>query len=78
MINERYYKTSDIALATTLSLDYPIHSLNRSNPRRIIFVFSRDKDFDLYLERYWKEELRVEPQKYFQHLKILKNRIYNI
>jgi len=71
------YKTSDLALAATLSIFYQIHSMDSSNPKRIKFIFLKDRNFDLYLERYWKGELKVDPQKYFQHLKILKNRIYN-
>jgi hypothetical protein len=77
MNSERYYQTSDLALAAALYLDYQIYSLDHSDPRRITFIFCKGKDFDLYLEHYWQEKLRVEPQKYFHALKILKNRIYN-
>jgi hypothetical protein len=76
--NNNLYSTSDLSLATTLSLFYKIHSLDCSDHKRIKFIFMRDKNFDLYLERYWRGELKVDPQRYFQHLKILKNRIYNI
>jgi len=72
------YKTSDLALAATLSIFYQIQSTDNSNPKRVMFIFQKDKNFDLYLERYWRGELKVDPQRYFQHLKILKNRIYNI
>jgi hypothetical protein len=72
------YKTSDLALAATLSIFFQIQSMDNSNPKRVMFIFQKDKNFDLYLERYWRGELKVDPQKYFQHLKILKNRIYNI
>lgn len=75
--DKNIYSTSDLALAVTLSLFYQIHSMDSSNPKRIMFIFLKDRNFDLYLERYWKGELKVDPQKYFQHLKLLKNRIYN-
>ena len=71
------YSTSDLGLATTLTLHYQVYSMDRSNPKRIIFIFLKDRNFDLRLERYWKGELLVDPQKYFQHLKLIKNRIYN-
>ena len=77
MINERYYQTSDLALAAAISLYYPIQSIDKSNQKRVIFVFAKDRNFDLYIERYWKGELKVDPHKYFQNLKLLKNRIYN-
>lgn len=74
---DNIYKTSDLSLATTLTLYYSVQSVDKSNLKRVFFLFTKDKNFDLYVERFYRGELRVDPQKYFQHLKILKNRIYN-
>jgi len=71
------FKTSDLALAAVILLYYPIQSINKSNPKRVIFIFTKDKNFDLYIERFYRGELSVNPFKYFQNLKLLKNRIYN-
>jgi len=71
------YKTSDLSLATVLSLYYSVQAVDKSDPKRVIFIFVRDKNFDLYIERFYRGTLRVDPQEYFQHLKSLKNRIYN-
>jgi len=71
------YSTSDIALAAVISLYYPIKSINKSNPKKVEFVFSKDKNFDLLIERYWRSDLDVDPRSYFVSLKELKNRIYN-
>lgn len=73
-----FYSTSDLNLAGVISLYYPIFSIDKSNPKKIIFIFKKDKNLDLIIEKYWHEELRIEPIKYSNALKKLKNRIYNL
>ena len=76
--DKNIFSTSDLALAAAISLYYPIQSINKSrNSKRVFFIFLKDKNFDLYIERFYRGELRIDPQKYFQNLKSLKNRIYN-
>lgn len=71
-----YYQTSDIALATALSLWYPIESIDKTAPQKAIFLFKRDQKFDELIETYWKGGLRVEPQHYFNQLRNIKSRLY--
>ncbi len=71
------YSTSDLALVATLSLYYSIKAINKDNPKRVYFVFNKDKNFDLIVERYWRGDLKVNPQAYFNSIKLIKNRIYN-
>lgn len=71
-----FYKTSDLALATTLSLFRPIEALEKINSHKAYFIFKRDKKFDELLEKYWRQELKIEPQAYFNQLKIIKARLY--
>lgn len=75
-INDNY-KTSDMALATTLSLNYPIFSIDKSNPSRSEFCFEKCSDIYDFVNRYWNGELRVEPQKFFTQLKVIKTRLYS-
>ena len=72
-----YYSTSDLALATAISLWYPIDAIDRQDPRKASFLFKRDEKFDELLEVYWKRELKVEPQAYFNQLKAIKTRLYS-
>jgi hypothetical protein len=72
------YSTSDLTLAAVISLYYPIFSIDKSNPNKVVFIFKKEKNLDLIIEKYWKEELRIEPIKYSGVLKKIKNRIYNI
>lgn len=74
---ENLYHTSDLALATVLSLSYPIESVDKSNPRKAQFSFQRDKNLDELIEGYWRGEVKVEPQLFFQQLRVMKARIYN-
>lgn len=72
-----YWKTSDLAIATTLSLYVSIIEIDKANPRKAEFVFIRTKKIDALIDRYWKKELLVEPRTYFDHLKAVKNRLYS-
>lgn len=72
-----YYHTSDLALATAISLWYPITSIDRQDPNKVDFLFKRDKEFDELIEMYWRRELKIEPQEYFSQLKAIKARLYS-
>jgi len=72
-----FYSTSDLALATAISLWYPIDAIDKTDPRKATFLFKRDEKIDELLEAYWKRELKVEPQTYFNQLKAIKARLYS-
>ena len=71
-----YYLTPDLALATTLSLFYPLEAIDKQNPRKAQFLFKRDPGLDELIESYWRSELKIEPQAYFNQLRIIKARLY--
>lgn len=71
-----YYSTSDLALATALSLFYPLDSIDKSNPSKVHFLFKKSNDLDKFVEAFWKQKLKIEPQAYFSQLKMIKSRIY--
>lgn len=71
------YQTSDFCIASTLlTFGGQLVKLDRTNPRRIIFYISIDKDVDKILSDYWDNSLRVSPQDFFDAQKRLKNRMY--
>lgn len=70
------YVTSDLGLATALSLQFPIWAIDKRNPQKVEFVFERDLDLDNRIESYWTNHLSVSALSYFQQLKIVKSRIY--
>jgi hypothetical protein len=76
---ELLFKTTDLALATTLfSVNIPLEYIERySDTKKVNFVFSRgNNDLERILQKFWRKEIRVEPQTFFQNLRLLKNRIY--
>lgn len=75
--NENIYSTSDLALAATLNLYYPVRSIKRTNSNKAEFIFKKNKKLDLIIERFWRSELKVDALSYFNSLRTLKNRIYN-
>lgn len=73
---DNLYQTSDLALATVISFYYPIESVDRANPRKAQFLFYRDEKLDELVDKYWRGELQVEPQQFFNQLRIVKARLY--
>ncbi len=76
LIKTDCYQTHDLALATVISLSYPIEAIDRQNPRKAEFLFKREVGLDTLIESYWRGELKVEPQTYFNQLRIIKARLY--
>lgn len=72
------YQTTDIGSATALvSIGYSLVSLDKSNPRRALFVFDDSNDLQARLKDYWSGSLSVDAKTYFETYKWLKSRIYN-
>lgn len=73
------YETSDLGLATTLScLGYAIASLDRTNPRRVVFCFRGEKnEIETVIKNYWDGSLCLSPFAVLTHQKLLKQRIYS-
>lgn len=70
------YRTSDLALATALSLWLPMQDIDKSNPRKAQFLFiQNDKLYEL-IKKYWRGKLKVEPLAYFNQLRVIKARLY--
>jgi len=75
-LNQHYYQTSDLSLATTLSLFCPIEDIDRSNPRKAIFIFRKTPELEKLIEQYFRNEIKISPQSYFNQLRVVKARLY--
>ncbi len=71
-----YYFTSDLALAAAISLYFPLEVIDRTNPNKAQFLFKRDESLDQLIEAFWRNEMKVDPQIYFNQLKVTKSRLY--
>jgi len=72
-----FFRTSDLALATAISVfGIAIEALQQSEGQRQVFIFAKSDKLTEIVSQFWRGELRVEPQAYFNQLKVLKARIY--
>ena len=72
-----FFKTSDLALATAISvLGVAIEAMQQTDGQRMVFIFTKSDKVQDIVNRFWRGELLVEPQSYFNQLKVLKTRIY--
>lgn len=75
--NENYFKSSDLSLATTLSLYSPIESTEFVDNKKVLFIFLKSQELNRLIDLYWRGEMRIEPQQFFNQLKVIKTRIYS-
>jgi len=50
--------------------------MQQSDGERMNFIFAKSERVQDIVNRFWRGELLVEPQAYFNQLKVLKTRIY--
>lgn len=77
-IDQKYRFTTDLGQAgATVASGYPIDHFARDKdaPEKIIFAFKREPALDKVMEGYWTNAITVKPYKYYECLKMLKNRI---
>ena len=73
---ENYYCTTDLAIATTISIFYPIDAIDKKNPYKARFSFRQSKELEKIIKDYWAGKLKIEPKTFFNQLKIIKSRLY--
>lgn len=71
------YTTTDLGLATTLSFHFPIQAINRQNPNKVVFIFHETDKLQKFIEKYFRNELVIEPQTFINQIKNIKTRIYS-
>jgi len=74
---DEHYATPDLNLATVISLSYPLDCIEKLSDRKFSFVFKKEEGLDNLIESFWKRELRVEPNQYSEHRKMLIARMGN-
>jgi len=81
-MNQKYnsntsYRTADLSLTAALCvLGFVVRDIEQLNPRRAVFIFENTRELAETAAQYWRRELKVEPQDYFNQLKVIKARIY--
>lgn len=71
-----YIKISDLSLIATVSLSVKWENFEINN-RRGTFFFPKTPAVEYIVDMYWKDEYLVEPKKFFNQLKHIKNLLNN-
>ena len=73
-----YFKTSDIALCSSLCCyGYQVDAVDKQYAKAT-FLIKKDEQLDALIQQYFTHQLKVEPLGFFNFLKEIKTRIYNI
>ncbi len=77
-MNKNKFSTFDLGLATVLiTLNYELLELDKSNPKKVRFVFKRGENIEQVITDYFNDKLKLPAQTLFNNQKNLKNRIYS-
>ena len=72
------FSTFDLGLAAVLlTLKYELLKLDRSYPKKIRFIFKRERNIEQVINDYFDDKIELPAQSLLQNQKILKNRIYS-
>ncbi len=70
------FVSQELALAgALLAWGFPLTFIDRVDPTRVTFHFSRSPELDMAIQEYWNGSGRVVPKLYFSSLRELKSRI---
>lgn len=74
----KYYYTYDLGCSAALiSAGFELVSLDKSNPRKVQFIFDRKNSIEKVVDDYWADRLKIKARAFFDNVKMLKNRIYS-
>lgn len=72
------YFTFDLGAAASLvTVGFELVALDKSNSRKVQFVFHRTDGIEKVVDDYWADRLETKARALFDNIKMLKNRIYS-
>jgi hypothetical protein len=73
-----HFYTFDLGCSAALiSAGFELVSLDKTNPRKVQFVFRKEIGIEKVVDDYWADRLEVKARTFFDNVKMLKNRIYS-
>jgi hypothetical protein len=60
-----------------LCADFELITVEKSNPRKALFVFKKESGIEEIANKYFADRLNVKARSFFDHLKALKNKLYS-
>ncbi len=74
----KYFSTFDLGCSAALvSVGFDLISLDKQNPRKVLFIFRKTVDIEKTTNDYFSGRLEVSARILFDNIKMLKNRIYS-
>lgn len=78
MSETELFTTYDLNLSAVLvSKGESLEEVRKTQNSKSLFCFKKTRSLESLIERYWRGQLRVEPQELFNSIKNIKNRIYS-
>ena len=69
---------TDLNLAATLTaIGYKLIDLDRTNSKRVAFIFEYNEKIKQSINDYWNNEIKLSALTLFNAQKLLKNRLYS-
>lgn len=73
-----FLQTFDLGAAASLvTAGFELVSLDKTNPKKVQFVFRRILGIEKVVDEYWADKLEIKARSFFDNVKMLKNRIYS-
>jgi len=70
-------KTSDFTLASTLlCLGFDIIGIDKTNPKRVVFYYRKTSDLEVVIDKFWKDEVKVNPKDFVYSQREIRARIH--
>jgi hypothetical protein len=75
---DEVFATTDLGIAAALfTADFELLNLDKSDPRKVRFVFSRDDGIAKVADDFWSNRLEQKVRSFWDNVKVLKNRLYS-
>lgn len=69
---------SDLGCAAALvTADFSLLTLDRTNPRKVRFIFRREAGIEKIADNFWSDNLEQKSRSFWDNIKNLKNRLYS-
>lgn len=77
--DENFLHTYDLGCAAALlSKNCIMIYMDKTDPRKVKFIFDKDRVIHKIVEDYWLDRLNVKARTYFNNIKMIKTRIYSL
>jgi hypothetical protein len=71
------WRTTDLGLCASLTASgFVVSEIDKSNPRRAVFVFEDTPELQEKVALFWANELKLPANVLLEHIRLLKSRIY--